>query len=858
MNYFRLIHFTSFLSFLSILGHTSAQTPTSLHGVVVDAETGEALSFVTVMLSSRSAGASTDTLGQFSFQAAPIAGDSLQVNYVGYLSQSLALNGKSEQFFSVKLIPVSRILEEVVITSDPSPGKTLMKKVLAHSHQNDPSQLDRLDARRWTRSEVSALDPQVASDPSSKTAVRGGMLFGSRVRAFEKVRPADDTLRGQTPLFFAEKLGTYILINHPFTENERVIAIKTTGLESDKMLEPLARWDAGSVNLYDARVMLFSKAFVSPIGPEAMYFYDFYIVDSTDLPNGFHTIILQPIPKVWHGNVFTGRITVEDSAYALIAADLRLSKDANLNYIESLALHQTFQPAVDHTNGRTVLVPYESALTLRYEAGLDLLGIPLPANADGRRLISRMSAIFDSVRVNDPNGTAVAAGGMVSSVRSQDSGASDDFWKQSRPDSLSNHEVAIYRMADALRNDPKQQFKDKLFSTLGTGAYYIHDKVYLGPIGTLVSLNHIEGARFRVGFRTQEGFSKNVGLYGHVAYGTRDKQFKGGFGLKYLWNTRPYAKTEVHTESDYNAIAQWYDEIDADGFINSLLRKNVPYNQTYQTQLTLSHDQQMGANCFVKGGLAYRTISPSFDFNYPNPDFIGYDITPQEPRAAHRIFVSQASVALRFAWHERSRLFDYERLPTGSKFPTMSLIYTQGFRFAGADFVFQKLNIEIFHTTLLTPKAALIWNLDAGKIYGTLPSLLLQVPRGNNTYVMSRYVFNTMQPYEFAADHYVSLQSRLAMGGMLLDRVPLMQKLGWRERLTFNAFWGDLSLKNRDFNKAQMLIAPNNSPFMEAGIGVENIFHLFSIDYIKRLNYLTSPGAAGNRSGVFLGMKVVF
>jgi hypothetical protein len=361
-----------------------------------------------------------------------------------------------------------------------------------------------------------------------------------------------------------------------------------------------------------------------------------------------------------------------------------------------------------------------------------------------------------------------------------------------------------------------------------------------------------------VGFRTQEGFSKNVGLYGHLAYGTRDKQFKGGFGVKYLWNTQPYAKTEAHAGSDYNAIAQWYDEIDADGFINSLLRKNVPYYQTFQTQLTLSHDQQIGVNWFVKGGLAYRTISPSFDFNYPNPDFMGNDITPRESIAAHSIPVAEASVALRFAWHERSRIFDYERLPTGSKFPSIALIYTQGFRFAGADFVFQKLNIDISHTTRLTPKAALIWNFDAGKIFGSLPSLLLQVPRGNDAYVMSRYVFNTMQPYEFAADRYLSLQTRLALGGMLFDRVPLLQKLGWRERLTFNAFWGDLSPGNRDFNKAQQLIAPNKKPFMEAGIGVENIFHLFSIDYVKRLNYLNSPGATGNRSGVFLGMKVVF
>ena len=256
--------------------------------------------------------------------------------------------------------------------------------------------------------------------------------------------------------------------------------------------------------------------------------------------------------------------------------------------------------------------------------------------------------------------------------------------------------------------------------------------------------------------------------------------------------------------------------------------------------------------------MAYRTISPSFDFNYPNPEFLSPELTPGESPAAHSIPVAEASLALRFAWHERARIYNYERLPTGSRLPAVTMIYTRGLRLGDAGFIYQKISLDIAHTTRLTPKAALLWNLDAGKIFGTLPSLLLQVPRGNDAYVMSRYVFNTMQPYEFAADRYLSLQTRLAFGGMFFDRVPFLQKLGWRERLTFNTFWGDLSPANRDFNAAQHLIAPNGKPFMEAGAGIENIFHLFSVDYMQRLNYLDSPGARGNRGGIFLGMKVVF
>ena len=329
---------------LTNLVSSMAQGPNTFRGRVVDGETGSPLPYVTVALSSHAAGALTDTLGQFSFQATPEAGDSLVVTYVGFATRVFALNNKSEQHFDVSLKSVIGNLSEVLITVDPSPGKTLMKKVLAHRQLNDPARIKRLDAKRWTRAEVDALDPVAAADPAGKRSSRTG-LFSSRVRAFEKVRPSDDTLLGFTPLFFAEKIADYTLLNHPFTENERVLAIKTTGLESDKLLEPLARWDAGTVNLYDPRVMLLDKAFVSPVGSEALSFYDFYITDSTYLPNGYHAITLQPIPKFWNGNVFTGRITVEDSAYALTNADLRLSKAANLNYIDSLTFQQTISVA---------------------------------------------------------------------------------------------------------------------------------------------------------------------------------------------------------------------------------------------------------------------------------------------------------------------------------------------------------------------------------------------------------------------------------------------------------------------------------------------------------------------------------
>jgi hypothetical protein len=835
----------------------AAQTVISFKGIVKDAKTGRPIAFAAVELLHTTDGAYTDTLGQFAFTSVNIT-DSLRVTYLGYQPFTVAITRQPQQIFDVELRSNAVTLGEMVFTGDANPGRSFMKKVIARNRENDPSRFQRIDARRWTRAEVSALDPKVAYDTTGKKTLRGGLLLGGRVKVFDKVHEPNDSSRGKIPLFFAEKIADYTLTNDPFVENLSLLAVKTTNLASDKLFEWLARWDAGSINLYKQRVLLFAKSFVSPVGIEALGFYDFYFQDSVKLSKKHWLVTLQVIPKVWYGNVFTGTITVEDSSFALIKADLHLSKDANINFIEYLDLDQSFSLAPDLSTGKKVFAPRESILGLSFESGPELLGLPIPSNAKNKRLISRMTAFFDTVRVNDPNAPNVKPGALTIFSRSIDTGASDEFWKKNRPDTLTPYEESIYEMANILRHDPKQMIKDKFLALLNDGNYYFGNYGYLGPVGSILSNNQIEGTRLRLGFMTLQGFSSKVSLYGHIAYGTKDQRWKGGLGIKYLWTAQPYTKTQLYLGSDYSAFLQWGEEPIEEGFATAALRKNVPFFQIFQRRILLTHDQQIGTNWFFYGSLGYRSIDPSFDFTYPNPKYDPTGSTPYEPQTAHAITVAEASVGLRYAWQEKVRIYEYERYPQPTKFPTASVLYTRGIQVGDAHFPYDKFNFTLTHTSRITPKALLYWRFDAGKVYGVLPSLLLQVPQGNNSYVIQRSAFNTMVPFEFAADRFLSLKTRFSLGGILLDRIPYLQKLGWRERLTFNSFWGDLTPANRKFNSEQHLIEANQHPFAEAGIGIENIFHILSIDYIRRLNYLNSPNLQGNTGGVFLGMKAVF
>ncbi len=854
-NYFKVI--LSGVLLMLATCFATAQTTMTFKGIVKDAKTGRPIAFAAVELLHRTDGAYTDTLGQFLFTTINPS-DSIRVTYLGYQAFTALVSRQLQQIFDIELKTDAITLGEMVFTGDANPGRTFMKKVLARNRENDPSRFQRLDARRWTRAEVSELDPIVAADTTGKKTMKGGLLLSGRVKVFDKVKEDNYSERGKIPLFFAEKIADYTLTNDPFVENLSLLAVKTTNLASDKLFEWLARWDAGSVNLYKQRILLFAKSFVSPVGLEALGFYDFYFQDSVPVSKNHWLITMQVIPKVWYGNVFTGTISIEDSSFALVKANLHLSKSANINFIEHLDLNQSFALAPDLSTGKKVFAPRESVLGLNFESGPELLGLPIPSNAKNKRLISQMSAVFDSVRVNDPTGPAVKAGALTIFSRSIDTGASEEFWKKNRPDTLTPYETSIYEMANILRNDPKQKIKDKFLALLNDGNYYFGNYGYLGPIGSILSSNIIEGTRFRLGFLTLQGFSPKISLFGHVAYGTKDQRWKGGFGIKYLWTAQPYTKTQLYLGSDYNSFLQWGEEPIEEGFATAALRKHVPFYQIFQRRILLSHDQQIGTNWFFYGSLNYRNINPSFDFNYPNPKYDPSGSTPYEPQTAHAINVAEASVGLHYAWQEKSRIYEYERYPQPTKFPTASILYTRGIKTGGADFAYDKINLTLTHTSRITPKANLYWRFDAGKVYGVLPSLLLQVPQGNNSYIIQRSSFNTMVPFEFAADRFLSLKTRFSLGGILLDRIPYLQKLGWRERLTFNSFWGDLSPENRKFNSEQHLIETNHNPFMEAGVGIENIFHILSIDYIRRLNYLNSPNLQGNTGGIFLNMKAVF
>ena len=121
---------------------------------------------------------------------------------------------------------------------------------------------------------------------------------------------------------------------------------------------------------------------------------------------------------------------------------------------------------------------------------------------------------------------------------------------------------------------------------------------------------------------------------------------------------------------------------------------------------------------------------------------------------------------------------------------------------------------------------------------------------------------------EFISDHHVGLNIQYYMNGFILNKIPLIKRLQLREVFSFKGLYGGLRDENNpSFNNKVYSWQTNSDgeissftfgskPYMEASIGLSNIFKILRVDYVKRLNYLDQPGVS--KSGIRARIKFDF
>jgi hypothetical protein len=232
--------------------------------------------------------------------------------------------------------------------------------------------------------------------------------------------------------------------------------------------------------------------------------------------------------------------------------------------------------------------------------------------------------------------------------------------------------------------------------------------------------------------------------------------------------------------------------------------------------------------------------SKVFPFGYHLPD----------GGIAQNYAITEAGADLRVSFKEKY-IVDAQgnRTRLGTKYPILFLKYHHGFgNFLGGQFDYDMAEVGMRNFVRLGRYGWFRYDLKAGQVFGTLPFPALHVFRGNMSWGYDRYGFNLMNYYEFVADRYLTFAGEQHFEGLLWNQLPLLRKLKWKEVLTGRLAWGSLTPGNQALNQAivsradgtnfhQMIKAPTKVPYLEAGVGLYNIFKVLRVDAIWRLNY---------------------
>ena len=102
------------------------------------------------------------------------------------------------------------------------------------------------------------------------------------------------------------------------------------------------------VNVYNNFIPVFDKQFVSPASDNGDYYYNYRVVDTQVVNNQrfFHLVFT---PRRQGGDTFEGDCWVHVGTFAIQRMNLRLGKEANVNFLENLSLIQEYKMLNDTT-----------------------------------------------------------------------------------------------------------------------------------------------------------------------------------------------------------------------------------------------------------------------------------------------------------------------------------------------------------------------------------------------------------------------------------------------------------------------------------------------------------------------------
>ncbi len=825
------------------------QGATGLQGKVVDAVTGEAVPFVQIVFAGTLTGTSSDMDGKFSLTNTE-GHTSVSFRMMGYEPLTMKVErGKVQKRATVKLTPHAKTLGEVTVTAKRgkdryrrknNPAVELVKKVIDRKEQNRVEALPRWRRDVYERMSMSLDD--FRPDFEKKRIWR-------KLNFLEKY--IDRTEFDDTPILVISMRESFK--EQSYRQKPRQLRTLTTGHRMEGVDEVLT--DEGidenlaamfmPVDIYDADIELMLNHFVSPLnGLIGTTFYKYYITDTLEV-EGQRCVELSFVPANKQSYGFTGQMYISldaDSTFALTRYVMTVSKYVNLNFVRDLSIVQSFQR---DSSGRWLPYRCDTYGRLSIHKKIQEIYVHQMRVYTGYQVGDTVRLLPDSL-YSAFTSEATLPKGQLKRFKRQ--------FNEGRPVQLTAKQTVLDSMWVELRRLPTFRAIKAVGETMVSGYIPTHrqrkeSRFDIGPVFNILSHNHLEGWRLRLGGMTTARLHPQHFLEGYVAYGFRDRQPKFNATYTYTFDEKerhshegPYSSVSLMAGYDLQTPGQAYDNFDRD---NIMMSSDKEFKAQYVAQAQLRLRKEWKSHVRFDSWLAGRRYEPA--------GLLRYERYLEDGSLQPVDFFSEAElrVGLSFSPNVASGTRRREKQSNLRRdAPTISLSHTVALLANNASLLTP--HSSLYHATDFAADKR-FWlgafghidaKLAAGVVWNRVPYPRLYIPSGNAGLFLSSNAFNTMQPMEFIMDQYVAFFATYHLKGWILNRVPLVNRLRLREVVGFNILYGGLSTKNDPaHDPAGLYRFPENTipfgtkPYMEYSVGVENILSFLRVDFVRRLTY---------------------
>jgi hypothetical protein len=785
---------------------------TNISGTVTDKK-GDPLSFVQIQFLDSKIGTKSDSLGQFNISTY-YPTDTLVFRLIGYQTERVKVKKDLSQVLEVKMQTQDKEIAEIYLKAPlETRGAQLHRRIIQYKDVNNKEKLNAYQYHLYNKIQLDAsnLDSGLINNP-----------LVDRLSIVKNYLQTDSSEKSLLPVILSESVSDFYYLKDPKLKKEQVEATHITGVDNMQMTQFLGDM-ALELNIYDNIYDLFNKSFISPLAPFARSYYQFYLDDSTFIGADW-CYKLRFVPKRTGDLVFEGHMWVHDTTYAIKRIEANIAPGANLNYIQEFYFEHTFEQVQKEV---WMLTSEKMVLSFKITEKSKFLGLV------GRKYSQRSNFI-----INAPKPEAFYRSTNTVDVLYNAQGRSEQEWAALRPITLNEKELRIQEMVDSLEAQPFYQNMRKLTYLASTGYWPIH-KIELGSVASLVSANPVENLRVALALRTSNEFSKRLELGGRLAYGFGDERFKYNLKLRYNITPQKRGMLTAYYNYDIEQIGQAPTAASmGTSFVTFL--STAPFDKlTFVQKTGVSLEKDVKKDLILYGALEWKNYTPLGLATYQQVS--GFDTLQ-----ISQLTATELTTRIRWTKDEEFLSGSFDRTALRSPYPILSFQGIFGFKdLLRSNYRYQKYEFQFEHNTQLGVLGRMRYGFTLGYINGTAAYPLLKVHEGNQSLWLLTSTFNMVNFIEFISDRYVIGFAENRWEGLFFDRIPLLKASKIRLITTERIMLGSLS---PDHNQALIIpdfVRPfNGVPYVEVGIGIENIFKVIRIDFLYRATHQipgTSP-----------------